>query len=454
VRAHAAARQAEAVALPVASLAQPPCRLLQRTCTCGGAPGANGECAACRERRLRRSAAGATRSVAAPGIVPDVLSSGGRPLDAVTRVFMERRFGHDFAAVRVHTDVRASQSARAVDAAAYTVGSDIAFAPGRYRPETREGRHLLAHELSHVLQQRGAPRSGPLLVGREDTAHEHEAEAAARALGGGSRSSRALPVRAVQRQADEPEPFGEVERDEEEEEEKEEERDPSEAHDGDSRVHATPEAEEEDAAAASTGEAAPELALAGAEEAEPMKGGGAGKGKAKTPAPNKPSPLARTIVKIKVDQAAQTMTLTWSDGTKEGPRRVSTGRGLPNTKDDPCKTQTEKNCTPNDTFTVESLGNANTKNEHGDRMSWYVGFLDRRGIGIHDSQPVPGTPASHGCVRVGDRPADDAFAKMINKNVVVGKTVVEVSGKAPTKPWTKPVPKKPPAKKPAPKKTR
>jgi lipoprotein-anchoring transpeptidase ErfK/SrfK len=75
-------------------------------------------------------------------------------------------------------------------------------------------------------------------------------------------------------------------------------------------------------------------------------------------------------------------------------------------------------------------------------MSWYVGFVDNRGIGIHNSQPVPGTPASHGCVRVGNTPADDAFAKKVNKNVVPGTTVVSVSGKAATTPWKKATPKK------------
>jgi lipoprotein-anchoring transpeptidase ErfK/SrfK len=74
-------------------------------------------------------------------------------------------------------------------------------------------------------------------------------------------------------------------------------------------------------------------------------------------------------------------------------------------------------------------------------MSWYVEFVEGRGIGIHDSQPVPGVPASHGCVRVGNSAADDAFAKKINKNVIPGTTTVTVHGKAATKPWTKPKPK-------------
>jgi hypothetical protein len=85
-----------------------------------------------------------------------VLRSPGQPLDAATRVFMEPRFGHNFSRVRVHTDARAAESARAVGAAAYTVGYDIVFGEGQFEPGTRNGRQLLAHELTHVVQQRGA----------------------------------------------------------------------------------------------------------------------------------------------------------------------------------------------------------------------------------------------------------------------------------------------------------
>jgi hypothetical protein len=83
---------------------------------------------------------------------------------------MEPRFGHDFSGVRVHTDGRAGTSANAVGAVAYTVGNDIVFAPGRHRPESVEGRSLLAHELTHVVQQRGAvpPTPRSTLVERPD----------------------------------------------------------------------------------------------------------------------------------------------------------------------------------------------------------------------------------------------------------------------------------------------
>ena len=90
---------------------------------------------------------------AAPPIVDRVLSSPGRPLDPATRAFMEPHFGHDFSRVRVHTDDRAAASARAVQARAYTVGADVVFDAGQYAPGTEAGRRLLAHELTHVVQQ-------------------------------------------------------------------------------------------------------------------------------------------------------------------------------------------------------------------------------------------------------------------------------------------------------------
>jgi len=83
------------------------------------------------------------------------MRGGGAPLDPTTRAFMEPRFGHDFSQVRVHTDARAATVARSLDALAFTVGDDIAFAPGQYRPGSDEGRALLAHELTHTLQQTG-----------------------------------------------------------------------------------------------------------------------------------------------------------------------------------------------------------------------------------------------------------------------------------------------------------
>jgi hypothetical protein len=125
----------------------------------------------------------------APPIVHDVLASPGRALDSGTRKAMERSFGHDFGDVRVHTDARASESARAVHARAYTVGSDVVFAAGRYAPDTQDGRRLLAHELAHVVQQasgtaRRAHHSRPEITGPSDAAEIEAASAADRVVSG------------------------------------------------------------------------------------------------------------------------------------------------------------------------------------------------------------------------------------------------------------------------------
>ncbi len=140
------------------SLARP--GLLQRKCACGGTPGPEGECAECRRKRLQRQAEPSVTPSAVPPIVHEALGSSGQPLDASTRAFMETRLGHDFGRVQVHADARAAESARALNAEAYTVGRDVVFGPGRYAPGTAAGRELLAHELTHVVQQaagRGAP---------------------------------------------------------------------------------------------------------------------------------------------------------------------------------------------------------------------------------------------------------------------------------------------------------
>jgi hypothetical protein len=93
--------------------------------------------------------------------VHDVVSSGGgSALDSDTRTDMESRFGQDFGDVRVHTDGAADASARSVNAHAYTVGSNIVFQRDRYDPSSDSGKHMLAHELTHVVQQRSGPVDG------------------------------------------------------------------------------------------------------------------------------------------------------------------------------------------------------------------------------------------------------------------------------------------------------
>lgn len=169
--------------------------LLQRKCACGGSAGASGECEACAKKKrlqarlaigasndplereadrvadqvLAQPAHGAIRSVAAriqrysgqpsgetaaaPASVDHALAGSGRPLEPTLQQDMEGRFGHDFSRVQVHADATAGQSARDVNAHAYTVGHHIVFGASRYAPGTQQGRRLLAHELTHVLQQ-------------------------------------------------------------------------------------------------------------------------------------------------------------------------------------------------------------------------------------------------------------------------------------------------------------
>jgi hypothetical protein len=114
--------------------------------------------------------------------VHDVISSGGRPLDTEVRTDMESRLGHDFSDVRVHDDSHAADSAAAVNAHAYTVGSNIVFRD--FDPSSTDGRTTLAHELTHVVQQRSGPVDGTSAPGGikvSDPGDRFETEAAANA---------------------------------------------------------------------------------------------------------------------------------------------------------------------------------------------------------------------------------------------------------------------------------
>jgi uncharacterized protein DUF4157 len=172
--------------VPTPSAAPAPGRLLQRKCACGSTPGVTGECAECQNRRLnlQRKSAESQPRLSAPPLVHEVLRSQGQPLDSETLSAMESRFGHDFSAVRLHTDARASSSAGAIGALAYASGRDIVFAMGTYSPRTSSGLELLSHELVHVLQQRSlpAPSGGPLRISLPEDQHEHEADRVARNL--------------------------------------------------------------------------------------------------------------------------------------------------------------------------------------------------------------------------------------------------------------------------------
>lgn len=119
-----------------------------------GAPRISRVCSACDEAGLQREPSAARQpGPAAPSIVHEALRSSGQPLDPTLRGFYEPRFRHGFSAVRIHTDGLAAESARSVEARAYTVGRDVVFGSGQYSPHTERGRRLIAHELTHVVQQ-------------------------------------------------------------------------------------------------------------------------------------------------------------------------------------------------------------------------------------------------------------------------------------------------------------
>ena len=114
---------------------------------------------------LQKTAGNASVSAALeeqePSLVKDVVrSGGGSPLDRDTRGFMESRLGADFSDVRVHTDGKATESARSVQAYAYTVGNDVVFQSDKFAPDSDSGQRMLAHELTHVVQQRSGPVAG------------------------------------------------------------------------------------------------------------------------------------------------------------------------------------------------------------------------------------------------------------------------------------------------------
>lgn len=108
----------------------------------------------------------------APPSVDRSLTSSGKPLEPALRQDMEQHFGHNFSRVQVHSDAVAGQSARDVNAIAYTVGHNIVFGAGRYAPETQQGRRLIAHELTHVVQQ----RAGSISVQRKVDVDDFEVE--------------------------------------------------------------------------------------------------------------------------------------------------------------------------------------------------------------------------------------------------------------------------------------
>ncbi len=173
---------------------------LQRACACGQHTHGGGQCAECRKKAHHAEASAAADI---PQIALDALKTGGHPLDTGTRTFMESRFGTDFSQVRVHTDGTAAAAARSVGALAYTSGQQIVFGAGRYSPSTTTGKRLLAHELTHVVQQRKGAAPVPQAasaVSQPTDASEHEAVATAdQILGGQAPAVTHAPSAFVQR---------------------------------------------------------------------------------------------------------------------------------------------------------------------------------------------------------------------------------------------------------------
>jgi hypothetical protein len=134
-------------------------------------------CSACDEEELHRRSN--EKEESAPEVSPEAqshiatLNGGGEPLPARVRAFFEPRFGHDFSQVRIHRGARASETAQALNARAFTLQRHIVLGTGQYEPNTNAGRRLLAHELTHVVQQ-GADGGGLQQIARQPTEEEEE----------------------------------------------------------------------------------------------------------------------------------------------------------------------------------------------------------------------------------------------------------------------------------------
>ena len=166
-------------------------------CGCDSAPAVGGA-SRCRPSTIATEETSASTPVAnseAPQGVPEpvrrIAQHGrGRSLPREVQRFMDHRFGFDFSQVRVHDDERAAAATRSVGAAAYTLGKDIAFAPGKFQPTTWAGLFMIAHELSHVVQQDGVPVSPQAIsIGDKSSPFEREANRAAFALASGQKAA-------------------------------------------------------------------------------------------------------------------------------------------------------------------------------------------------------------------------------------------------------------------------
>ncbi len=159
---------------------------LQRQCGCGTHTIAGGECEECKKssRTIFRKTNQQSRGNSLASSTCAVPNGGGQPMEPALRHFMEARFKHDFSGVRVHTDAEANASAKSMGALAYTYGQDIFFDASSFRPNTPHGLTLIAHELSHVVQQsrHPLPLNEELRVEPETSSAEVEADRTALAV--------------------------------------------------------------------------------------------------------------------------------------------------------------------------------------------------------------------------------------------------------------------------------
>jgi hypothetical protein len=142
----------------------------------------DGSCAECKKKDIQRKGEGDLASVPDGFEVAMQRSGAGNPLDSGTRAFMEPRFGQDFGDVRVHTDSASAEAAKLIHAQAFTTGRDIYFGAGRSQAQKQESQKLLAHELTHVVQQRSGavtPGMSKPVLGVTGDRFEQEADAVA-----------------------------------------------------------------------------------------------------------------------------------------------------------------------------------------------------------------------------------------------------------------------------------
>lgn len=389
---------------------------------------------------------------------------GGNLMSDGTRGFMENRFGADFSTVRIHTDNNAKQLSNKLNAQAFTIGNDIYFNEGKYNTNSNQGKHLLAHELTHTLQQGG-------MVQRKEN-ENHNLQAARfkgdirleqtfdneRLIYFGAQGLHVMKIQkglmdigfelpkfgadgifgnetktAVEEFQREfslktdgivgPETMGTLDNIYTSEGNHDEDifiddSDDTDVLDGDSGQGVTFPTQENSINQL--------LAFDGGSEIIQKK--------SLTNPPKKVNPPAIKVITI--DLKSQNLKILWTNGKIRGPYDISSGKGCPNTDGDPCvnpkRSDNNTYCTPKgNSFKAEKLGGKDYKSSKGDAMSWYVAFVSERGIGIHNAQPVTGTPKSHGCVRV-----IESVAKLIHNNVTTS-TIIKVSGKAPTKAWKK-----------------